>query len=168
MGMTSGAGAVGSMMAAAHNDQDATFAGDMVMHHQQAIEMADLAPGRAHSAEVLALAARIKAAQGPEITTMNDWMKKWGMAGAGDMPGMDMSASMPGMMSKAEMKELKGLTGPDFDRRFLTMMIAHHQGALTMAQTELTKGESPVAQALAQGVVTTQTAEIATMRALLG
>jgi len=80
---------------------------------------------------------------------------------------MDMSGSMPGMMSMADMDAHNAASGTTFDRQFLTMMIAHHQGALQMAKTEIGQGSNPDAVALAQKITSAQTAEIATMKDML-
>nr|WP_231956835.1 MULTISPECIES: DUF305 domain-containing protein [unclassified Actinoplanes] len=172
--------------AATFNDADVMFASMMIPHHQQAVEMAALADGRAASAEVKNLAAKIKSAQQPEIDTMNQWLTAWGhpmpaMAASG-MPGMDASAmpgmsasampgmdhgAMPGAMSQADMDKLAKAKGAAFDKQFLAMMISHHEGAITMAQQEVAQGSSPDAKALAQKIVTDQQAEIVTMKGLL-
>jgi uncharacterized protein (DUF305 family) len=167
---SSGASSMPSMsgeMSGDHNEQDASFAQNMIMHHQEAIEMAKLAPSRAQDPEVTALAARIEAAQQPEIDTMSGWLESWGMAMPSDMAGMDMG-SMPGKMSEADMTKLEAAKGAEFDEMFLTMMIAHHEGAVTMAQTQVSAGSDAEAKALAQKVIADQTAEIAEMRKLLG
>lgn len=158
----------GDGSSADHNDADVTFAQEMIPHHQQATEMAALAPSRAESSEVLDLAEQISAAQEPEIATMTSWLESWGEEapeGMGSMSDMD---SMPGMMSEDEMAELEDAQGPDFDRLFLTMMIEHHEGAIDMAAAEQENGENPDAVALAETIEADQTAEIATMRELLG
>jgi uncharacterized protein (DUF305 family) len=152
---------------AAHNGQDANFAADMISHHEQAVEMAELVPSRSDDPAVTDLAGRIQAAQGPEITTMKGWLKVWGLPEPENMSGMDMSDSMPGMMSPADLKELAGLRGAAFDRVFLTMMLAHHEGAITMAKTQITGGQSPEAKELAEQIINTQTKEIAEIRTLL-
>jgi uncharacterized protein (DUF305 family) len=152
---------------AAHNGQDANFAADMVSHHEQAVEMAKLVPSRSDTPAVTDLAGRIQAAQDPEIATMKGWLKGWRLPEPENMSGMDMSGSMPGMMSPADLKELAGLRGAAFDRMFLTMMLAHHEGAITMAKTQITSGQSPPAKALAQQIITAQTKEIAEIRTLL-
>ncbi|MGK3941139.1 DUF305 domain-containing protein [Streptomyces caeruleatus] len=153
-----------------HNDQDVSFAQGMIPHHQQAVEMAGMVDGRASSAEVKNLAARIEKAQGPEIETMTGWLRTWGAQVPETMPGMDHSAhsGMAGMMDGADMEKLRKASGKDFDSMFLTMMIEHHEGAVEMATTERTKGESPAATALAGDIVTAQNAEIAEMKKLLG
>ncbi|WP_338596849.1 DUF305 domain-containing protein [Saccharopolyspora sp. SCSIO 74807] len=158
---------------APHNQADITFAQGMVPHHQQAIEMSRTALERAQSDQVKNLARQIEAAQGPEIETLNGWLRAWGAA-TSPMPGMDHggmnhgSMNMgEGMMSPEEMQQFQQATGPEFDRQFLTMMIKHHQGAVTMAQTELTNGQNAEAKQLAQQIISTQNAEIDTMKKLL-
>lgn len=159
------------------NKADVSFAQDMIPHHRQATEMAALAKTRTDTAAVLALAADIEAAQGPEIDTMTGWLKDWGKdvpAEGDDMGGMDHSnmggdsSSMPGMMSDDQMAELEASSGVGFDQMFLTMMVAHHEGAVQMAKAEQSDGKNAEAKALAGTIRKDQTAEIATMRDLLG
>lgn len=87
------------------------------------------------------------------------------------MPGMDHDMGdmegMPGSMSSDDMDRLTGLSGSEFDREFLTMMISHHQGAVDMATTEQTDGTNPHAVALAVQIITDQTGQIGEMQALL-
>jgi uncharacterized protein (DUF305 family) len=153
----------------AHNDADVTFAQMMIPHHQQAVEMATLAETRASDPEIKQIAAKIKAAQAPEITTLTGWLTAWGMptaqAGGHNMPGM--STGMPGMMSDAEMADLKAATGADFDRMFARMMIAHHNGAIQSATDEQANGSDAQAKALAAAIKQTQTTEVATLQAIL-
>lgn len=157
----------GTTATAAHNQADITFASSMVPHHQQAIEMADMALTRASSSDVKKLATQIKAAQDPEIATMTDWLTDWGSApmpsGDHDMGGM----SMDGLMTAQEMSALKDASGRAFDRMWLQLMIKHHEGAVTMAKTQLSQGQSPDAKTLAQSVIDGQSKEIATMTGLL-
>ncbi|MEU5094527.1 DUF305 domain-containing protein [Streptomyces sp. NPDC020996] len=169
----SAAASSGQATAGAHNAQDVAFAQGMIPHHQQAIEMAGLAADRASSAQVKDLAARIEKAQGPEITTMTGWLKSWGeeVPASDDsmsaMPGMT-HGSMPGMMSTDDMDKLRGMSGKSFDTMFLTMMVQHHEGAVTMATTEQDKGRYGPAIAMAGDIITTQKAEIAEMNKMLG
>ena len=177
-----------------HNAADLTFAQMMIVHHQGAIEMADLATDRAANTQVKELATRIKAAQDPEIQQMQTWLTAWGAAMTGTtaastaddgmggmdhggMSGMgkegDMSSSaaagmsMPGMMSDGQMQQMTDASGAEFDRLFLEMMIMHHQGAIAMADTELAGGSNTAALALAESIKSSQTAEIAEMQQLL-
>jgi uncharacterized protein (DUF305 family) len=157
-----------SGMSGEFNDPDVTFATDMIVHHDQAIEMAKLADGRSNDAKVLALAKRIEAAQAPEIQTMSGWLKDWGKPTPEDMSGMGMGNDMPGMMSAGDMKTLQASKGAEFDRMFLTMMITHHEGAIAMARSELASGKNAEAKALGQKVIDDQTREIAEIRTMLG
>ena len=168
MGSSSAASSPGSSDAAtSFNQADVSFATDMITHHRQAVEMADLAGSRASAPAVKKLAAQIAAAQQPEIDLMSGWLDSWGAPVPEEMSGMDMSGSMPGMMSMEQLDALANATGQGFDGRFLSMMIAHHQGALEMARTEIDQGSNPDAVALAKKVKSAQTAEIATMKDLL-
>ena len=153
-----------------HNEADATFAQMMVIHHEGAIEMATLAEKNGTSSEVRSLAARIRAAQGPEIDQMRGWLKAWGEPAPedSDMAGMGHDGmEMGGLDQQAAMDELMKLGGEAFDKTFLTLMIQHHQGALTMANQEVTNGENTEAVALAKVIIAAQQKEIAEMQALL-
>ncbi|WP_371404180.1 DUF305 domain-containing protein [Kribbella sp. NBC_00662] len=152
--------------AAAFDDADATFASQMIPHHQQAVEMADLALRKATTAEVKNLATAIKAAQDPEIKQLSGWLTAWGRPVP--TPGEHNGHGMAGMMGADELAELSRASGAMFDRMWTQMMIKHHQGAVAMAKTEQTTGKDPAAIALAKKIETTQTAEIATMQRLLG
>ena len=141
-------------------------------HHQQAIEMADLAESRAESQEVKDLATDIEAAQGPEIETLTGWLESWGEdvpdEGMSGMDHGDMSSDdMGGMMTEDEMADLESASGAEFDQMFLTMMIEHHEGAIEMAKTEQSEGEFPEAVDMAKEIETTQAEEIQTMQDLL-
>ncbi|WP_433290601.1 DUF305 domain-containing protein [Pseudonocardia sp. CA-142604] len=158
------------------NDNDVHFTQMMIPHHRQAIAMAEMATGRAQNPDVKALAQQIKNEQDPEIQTMTGFLKAWGaqvvqddaMGGMdhGNMSNGDMT-DMAGMMSPEEMTQLSSAGGAEFDRMFLQMMIAHHRGAVTDAQQELSEGMNEQAKALASNIVTTQTAEINRMQQLL-
>uniref|UniRef100_A0AAU2VE28 DUF305 domain-containing protein n=1 Tax=Streptomyces sp. NBC_00003 TaxID=2903608 RepID=A0AAU2VE28_9ACTN len=158
----------------AFNDADVTFAQQMIPHHQQAIEMARLADGRAADAEVKSLATAIEKAQDPEINTMNGWLKSWGKplpsasSPMGDMPGMNHGSSgMAGMMSDRDMNDLKSAKGKAFDKKFAQLMIGHHQGAVTMAKGEQKNGSNPDAKRLAGNVIAAQNAEIEQMNKIV-
>lgn len=155
-----------------HDPDDVAFATGMVPHHRQAVQMADLAATRASSPEVKDLAARIKAAQSPEIAQMTGWLAGWGAPAPSDMAGtggMDAMGGMggDGMMSDEAMQSLGQATGTAFDVAFLTGMTAHHRGAIAQARTELSKGVNPEAKKLAASIIAGQTTEIAQMSALL-
>lgn len=163
-GMTAGASPTSAPASSAvFNDADVMFAQMMIPHHEQAVEMADLAATRAADSEVKELAEKIKEAQDPEIATMESWLREWGKP----VPTGGMGHDMPGIMSEGDMKKLEAAKGAEFDKQFVTMMIAHHEGAIDMARTEEAKGANPEAKALAKTIVTTQQAEIDQMEQIL-
>ena len=136
----------------------------MIPHHREAIQMAERAAERASTPDVKALAARIEAAQAPEITTMTQWLKSWGE----DVPPSGgHGATHGGMMSDDDMSLLMGATGPAFDRMFLEMMTEHHKGAIEMARTEQAKGAYAPAKELAGKIIAAQQNEIDEMATLL-
>jgi len=167
-----------SAEAATGRAADISFAQLMIPHHQQALEMADLALTQAVSPQVRALAQQIKAAQDPEIQQMKSWLAAWGapeqMEGAtasdGSMghSGMDMGGmTSAGMMSAEDMQKLKNARGAGFDRMWLQMMIAHHQGAITMADQVLSSTSDAAVKKLAEAIVAGQTDEVSQMQKLL-
>ncbi|MFI9583734.1 DUF305 domain-containing protein [Streptomyces sp. NPDC052236] len=165
------ASAGGSAEAGDHNAADVSFSKEMIQHHRQAVEMAELADSRASSAETKDLAAKIKGAQDPEISTMSGWLTSWGEEAPADMPGMDhdmASSPMPGMMSTEDMDKLEKAKGAEFDTMFAEMMIKHHEGAIDMANTEKADGAYDPAKKLADDVIKAQTAEIDQMNKMLG
>lgn len=175
---------------ATHNDADVKFAQGMIPHHQQAIEMSDMLLGKQGiDPEVISLANDIKNAQGPEIEKMQGWLQEWGVSSSpapaptstampghnmpghqmpsgdmGDMPGM---GGGHGMMSEADMAALQNAQGAEASRLFLTQMIAHHKGAIMMAQEEIEIGQFPAAVEMAEAIVASQQAEIDTMQGML-
>ncbi|MFJ1747728.1 DUF305 domain-containing protein [Streptomyces sp. NPDC088116] len=161
------ASAPASGSASRHDAADVSFAKGMIPHHRQAVEMADLAAGRASSAEVKALASEIKKAQDPEIKTLSGWLTAWGE----DVPakGADHSGhAMAGMMSGDDMSGLEKASGKAFDTAFLDLMVEHHEGAVAMARTEQAEGAHQGAKDMADDIIASQTAEITRMKALLG
>jgi uncharacterized protein (DUF305 family) len=233
-GTTSASPTTTSAAAEAHNQADVMFAQHMIPHHQQAIEMSDMILAKQGiDPRVVDLANQIKAAQGPEIEQMQDWLKEWGqptmpmmpgpgmpgqtgmpgmpgqtgmpgmpspsatptttdphhtstpsetgmpspsampgMPGPGGMPGMSEMPGMPGMpmagmMSAEDMAALQNAQGVEASKLFLTQMIEHHQGAITMAQTEIDSGQSHPAITLAQSIIDAQQKEITTMQGIL-
>ncbi|MGA6223022.1 DUF305 domain-containing protein [Streptomyces umbrinus] len=163
--------ATASAKAGDHNDADVDFSKEMIQHHRQAVDMAELAADRASSQEVKELATKVKGAQDPEIKTMSGWLTSWGEDVPEEMSGAmdhDMSSAMPGMMSGKDMDKLEKASGAEFDTMFLTMMVEHHEGAVEMAETEKADGKYGPATKLADAVVTAQTAEIKQMNKMLG
>ncbi|GAA3236007.1 DUF305 domain-containing protein [Nonomuraea helvata] len=144
------------------NDADVMFAQMMIPHHEQAVEMAELAPTRASDPEIKELAAKIKAAQDPEIQTMKGWLAEWGKPAESGM-----GHSMPGLMSEEDMKKLDAAKGKEFDKLFAKQMIAHHDGAIEMAGTEQANGSNPQAKELAKAIESTQRTEVEQLQKIL-
>jgi uncharacterized protein (DUF305 family) len=143
----------------AFSADDQMFAAMMIPHHEQAIQMSELALTNSTDPEIIELANEIKAAQGPEI----EQMKNWGSSHMGSHAGHMMDE---GMLSDDEMAQLKAARGAEFDRLFLEGMIKHHQGAIEMADMILNSA-NPEAVTLGKNIVESQSAEITSMRDLL-
>ncbi|MEV0384930.1 DUF305 domain-containing protein [Nonomuraea sp. NPDC050643] len=145
------------------NDADVIFAQMMIPHHEQAVETAELAASRAADPEVKELAARIEAAQDPEIQTLKGWLAEWGKP----VPSGGMGHDMPGVMTEEEMAELEAAKGTAFDRLFARLMVVHHEGAIEMARTEQADGANAQAKELAKTIESTQRAEVKELRTIL-
>jgi uncharacterized protein (DUF305 family) len=158
--------AVPSQASSADAD-DVTFLADMMVHHTQALRMAGYAKTSAENAKVKALAERIRVGQQPEIEAMRQMLVARGQTPP-DLTHVDHMdhGNMPGMATPDELTTLENARGKAFDQLFLTLMIKHHQGAVTMSGTVIDKGTDPQVGELAQEVGVTQTKEIATMRQL--
>ncbi len=154
-----------SMMSSerAGEEQVEMFAEMMIPHHQQAIDMSQIALERSDSEAVKDLAQRIIDGQTPEIELMSTWISQ--SEAGGMMSGMGMPG-MGGMASDEEIADLATLTSPEFDRQFLTLMIEHHEGALHMVHMIDDSRVDEVAQ-LAEDIVRVQTEEIEEMNAIL-
>jgi uncharacterized protein (DUF305 family) len=179
----SGPSTSGGQSAQAHKDADVGFAQGMIPHHQQAVEMSDMLLGKQGiDPKVVTLANQIKAAQAPEIEKMQGWLTDWGVPttsspGMSNMPGMPNMSGMPGhdmngmggggMMSQQDMAALQNAQGAEASRLFLTQMIEHHKGAITMARTEVDGGQFPAATEMARSIITSQQQEIDSMNAML-
>jgi uncharacterized protein (DUF305 family) len=146
-----------------YNAIDVAFVQMMIAHHAQAIEMAQLAPERAGDTGLRALAARIAAAQGPEISRFKQWLQARKLAEAD--PRHDHGA-MPGMQTEADLTALAAARGKEFDRRFVAMMTAHHKGAQQMAGDVLAGGSDQLLRELANEMAVEQGSEIRRMEQL--
>ena len=143
----------------AMSSDETMFAQMMIPHHEQAVTMSELALKNTTNSDVIALATAIRDAQGPEIKQMQGWLD-----GKSDSHMHDME--MGGMLTDAELAELVSLKDAAFDQMFLTAMIAHHEGAIEMASMIKDSTKSEV-KTLYENIVTSQSAEIETMKALL-
>jgi uncharacterized protein (DUF305 family) len=156
-----------SSTAAQFNDADLMFVQGMLPHHQQAVEMSDMLLKKSGvSKATTALAKQIKAAQGPEITTMQGWLKAWGKSADGGMGGMNHDTG-GGMATQTEMAKFDRAQAEAGEELFLEMMTKHHQGAIMMAQMEVKNGKNLDTIAMAKDITTSQQAEIDTMKKLL-
>jgi uncharacterized protein (DUF305 family) len=154
---------------------DVEFMQGMIMHHSQAVEMTQLLKTRSHDPEVQSLGKKIDISQTDEMGWMKRWLQENGkpISTMADMPGMDMSSmmpAMPGMLTPAQMDALRKATGPEFDHLFLTGMIQHHTGALTMVKELFSTpgaAQDPWLFEFTSDVTNTQQAEIDIMRHML-
>ncbi len=172
-----------SLTVPAADSVDVGFLQDMTAHHQQAVEMANVAYVRAQSPEVRSLAFDILTAQQAQIGQMQGWLTLWGRsqlptgpymtwlagapmaAGMGAMPAGGV-AQMPGMASQDELAALRAATGADVDTLFLALMLRHHQGGAGMLSYAAAAGQ-PVVASFAKQVSGTQVDEAAYMTQLL-
>jgi uncharacterized protein (DUF305 family) len=157
---------------------DIHFMSGMIGHHAQAIVMARWARTHGASPSVRTLAERIINSQQDEIGTMQRWLRDRlqpvpDAVAAGmrmQMNGMEHEMLMPGMLTDAQMKELDAARGPEFDRLFLTYMMQHHRGALTMVKQLFDTygaGQDETVFKFASDVNVDQTTEIARMQKML-
>jgi uncharacterized protein (DUF305 family) len=157
------------------SEADVKFMQGMIMHHSQAVEMTALLADQGSDPAVKELGQRITISQTDEMNFMRRWLTDRGYPITNpddDMGGMDMGdmPPMPGMLTKKQMATLKAAHGPAFDHLFLTGMIQHHTGALTMVKDLFANqgaGQDPILFDFATDVDNTQTAEINIMKALL-
>lgn len=154
----------------APSEADLRYVARMIVHHKQALDMSELAPDRAQNETVRGLASRIHDTQGPEIAAMEQWQRQY----AENAPAHGHSAelpdvgheSMPGMATSEQLAALEAARGADFDRLFLQLMIAHHEGAVRMAVEVLSTGRDVRVEEMANDVSASQTDEIDRMKAI--
>lgn len=147
------------------NQADVDFAVQMSMHRSQALTLAELAAGRRTSATTRTVVARIRATDGPAVDAIATWINRWGAQGAvlpphGDGP----SGRQPGILADTDLRALENAPGKTFDRRFLALMIIHHQSAITLLDREIRDGISEPAQAMARDLQAVYSKEIRAMR----
>ena len=170
----SGGGADRSRTTGEFNEADVRFTNEMLPHHAQALSMVDLSYGKRLRPEMTALVEDIRMAQGPEIEQLAALLRQWGKpvpATGRDHVGHHLGGSgdhtMPGMASFQQLKELRRSNGRAFEQLFLTLMIEHHRGAITMAEEQLDAGQNTEALELARAIVTGQEQEIERMESML-
>jgi|SRR6185503_14779589 uncharacterized protein (DUF305 family) len=161
---------------APYTQADVEFLSGMIGHHAQAIQMAGWAPSHGASASIRALCERIVVAQNDEIAFAQRWLREHGQyVPPADprghvMQGMDHVMLMPGMLTPEQMAQLDAARGTEFDRLFLTFMIQHHQGAITMVHQLLAvpgAAENGPVNRFATDVFADQTTEINRMNLML-
>ncbi|TDC51729.1 DUF305 domain-containing protein [Jiangella ureilytica] len=148
-----------------YTETDVRFVEQMIPHHRQALEMAELAADRAQDERVILVADRIMAGQGPEITALENWLEQRGLP----VPAPDATHdhALPGMISPLQLDQLANASGAEFDELFLTYMSQHHAGAVDMAAAALAGGTDQLAIDMATDVSVTQGIEIDRMREIL-
>jgi uncharacterized protein (DUF305 family) len=153
--------------AADHNESDVMFAQMMIPHHQQAVELADLALSSTSSArpEIIQLAQKIQGGQEPEIEQMTALLTKWNQP-LDSHAAMGHASEMLGMLSEQDLIDLASLTGSDFDSAWIAAMTFHHQGAIAMAVIAKKDGISTEIKELTAAIITAQQGEIETMQML--
>jgi uncharacterized protein (DUF305 family) len=155
-----------------YSPDDVRFMQDMIPHHNQAVQMSALVPERTNMPELKEIAGRIDASQADEIEFMQGWLRERGenVPDPTHHHAMHMTHEMAGMATPEQMAELAAARDTEFDRLFLTLMIAHHEGALTMVEDLLEQPGSaydPVLLDFTSDIVEDQTSEIERMNALL-
>jgi uncharacterized protein (DUF305 family) len=141
---------------------DIAFAQMMIPHHEQAVVMSEYALGNTNNPQILKLAQEIIDAQGPEIAQMTAILERFDMEMGGHAGHI-----MAGMLTDEELEQLRVAQGSEFDQLFLVGMIAHHEGAIDMADDALASGADPEVRALSEKIAAGQRAEIEYMQDLL-
>ena len=155
-----------------YSPSDAQFMQDMIPHHHQAIEMAELVADRTNRPELIDVAGRINASQGDEIEFMQNWLRQRDehVPEPTAHDAMHTSHKMAGMATPEQMADLALADGTDFDQQFLQLMITHHKGAVAMVKWLLEQpgaAYDPVLFEFTTDVTNDQIAEIERMNALL-
>ena len=160
-----------------YTQADVDFMSGMIHHHAQALAMAALIPSRTQSSSIRTLGGRITNAQRDEIALMQAWLRERHLPipepdpRGGTMPGMpDHHMLMPGMLTPEQMDQLAAASGTQFDRLFLTFMIQHHTGAVTMVDALFNAdgaAQDETVFKLASGVQVDQRTEINRMNLML-
>ncbi|HZK58373.1 MAG TPA: DUF305 domain-containing protein [Cryobacterium sp.] len=172
----------------ADTSAEAGFARDMQVHHNQGVELAMMVRDRTDDPEVRLLGYDIALTQGQQSGQLHGWLTQWGLSQAGSeasmtwmtRPGRAGTAAghahtavltpgerMPGLATPAQVAELSAASGVDAEWIFLTLMIAHHEGALEMAEAALDRRGDAAVRTFATSVITSQTSEIDVMKSML-
>lgn len=144
---------------------DKAFLANMIVHHESAMNMAEMANGAAGRNEIRSLALDISTIQGKEVSDMNSLQKQWGYPITSGHNMTDSENTRSSMKEMTAMQDkLTGLKGNAFDEKFLELMIAHHQEAIDMSEPADTRAQHQEVKALAKSIVDAQTNEIEQMQ----
>lgn len=154
------------------NSAEAGFARDMMVHHAQAVEMAEILRYKTQSSEMRTLASDIALTQQGQIGRMEGWLDVWGLLPTGSEPAMSWmgeptSGQMPGMATPEQIQQLGQASPEEADILFLQLMIPHHQAALQMTDAILARTDRPEIKRLANAISASQQAEIQNMQQML-
>jgi uncharacterized protein (DUF305 family) len=155
-----------------NDSAEAGFARDMIVHHAQAVQMAEIVRDKTNSDDIRLLAADISLTQQAQVGIMQGWLEVWGLPITGEEPAMawmghPMDGLMPGMATPEEITRLSQLPPDRADVLFLRLTIAHHEAAIPMAQAILKRTDEPEVRELARSIVNSQKAEIENMKAMV-
>jgi uncharacterized protein (DUF305 family) len=155
-----------------NDSPEAGFARDMIVHHAQAVQMAEIIRDKTKSDSMRLLASDISLTQQAQIGIMQGWLQAWGLPITGEEPAMawmghPTDGLMPGMATPDEIDRLYTLPPDRADVLFLRLMIAHHQAAIPMAQAVLKRTDEPEVSQLANSIIASQRAEIENMKAMV-
>jgi uncharacterized protein (DUF305 family) len=158
----------------ATDSPEAGFARDMIVHHDQAVEMAGIVRDRTEDEDILSLTTDIVLTQQGQIGQMQGWLEVWGVPQTGPEPpmawmghSMEPGERMPGMAAQEDVNRLRTLPPDETDVLFLRLMIPHHEAAIPMAEALLERSDRPEVVRLAEAVAVSQEAEIAAMQQML-
>jgi len=155
-----------------NDSAEAGFARDMIVHHAQAVQMAEIIRDKSNSDDMRLLAADISLTQQGQIGIMQGWLGVWGLPITGEEPAMawmghPMDGLMSGMATPEEITRLSQLPPDRADELFLRLMIAHHEAAIPMAQAILKRTDEPEVRELAKAIENSQKVEIKNMKAMV-
>ena len=158
--------------APAADSAEAGFARDMMVHHAQAVQMAEIVRDKTESEEMRTMAADIALTQQAQIGQMQGWLAVWGLPATSREPAMTWmghptEGRMPGMASPEELNDLQRASPEEADVLFLQLMIPHHEAAIPMSEAVLEETDRPEVERLAGAIAASQQGEIEMMKGLL-
>jgi uncharacterized protein (DUF305 family) len=162
----------GAIRNPSESSPEAGFARDMMVHHEQAVEMAEIVRDRTEDPELHVLAIDIALIQQAQIGRMHGWLDVWGLPTTGTDPpmawmGHPVTGRMPAMASPDQVAALRTLAVADAERKFLRLIIRHHEAGVSMAEAVLSRTDRPEVRQLPAAMATSQQVEIEAMQDLL-